>query len=840
MNSAALSSLCAALTSCILVSASFAATDGILCPSDAAPNIKLAAREVRRYVYLRTGKLLPLLADSGRGARIILKTDASLDPQQYRLKSDGRQLVISGGSDLGVLYGAYAYAEKLGVRFYLHGDVIPDERLAALPEVNEKGRPLFATRGIQPFHDFAEGPDWWNQDDYLACVDQLARMKMNFLGLHTYPQSSVGPEPLVWIGLPDDVNKDGTVKFSYPSCWHSTARDGMWAYAAMKTSEFASGAAQLFPADDYGPDVMAGMMPGPASPEACNELFNRVGRQMGVVFAQARKRGVKTCIGTETPLTVPDALREHLTQLGKDSRNPKVVRELYEGMFKRIMLTMPADYYWLWTPERWTWGGNKPAQFEATVRDIQTAYDALKGQGKPMQLATCGWVLGPQHDRAALDAVLPKDCPMSCINRKTGDESVEYAFANIQNRPKWAIPWMENDPGLTSYQPWAARMRYDAVDARRLGCDGLIGIHWRTKIMAMNVAALAGAAWDQSWVPAGHDISPIQPFKPGSESNAAPGSVTANPADNRRAMPVRDFYADFARAHFGDNVAVAAGELLAAYDGQSRYPTVSDWKDGPGGLLDNADLGGQTLALCACASGLSELRPHVTGKGNLERFDYWLNTIRVSNTQRTLSTLRGKLNGLMGQIAKEQDAARRATLVQDALTVRIALARKWEEMLTFQIAAADTPGELGTIANLETHTRKRMNFVTGQDDALEKALGHALPAACALSMAYAGPERIIVPTVRSSVNKGEALTLKIIALLKQPAKSITVRIRPLGARAWQTVDAAHVSRAVYSATLPAATGDFEYCVFAEPVRGTTLTWPATAPKLNRTVVVTDE
>jgi hypothetical protein len=25
--------------------------------------------------------------------------------------------------------------------------------------------PLFEIRGIQPFHDFQEGPDSWNQDD---------------------------------------------------------------------------------------------------------------------------------------------------------------------------------------------------------------------------------------------------------------------------------------------------------------------------------------------------------------------------------------------------------------------------------------------------------------------------------------------------------------------------------------------------------------------------------------------------------------------------------------------------------------------------------------------------
>jgi hypothetical protein len=92
---------------------------------------------------------------------------AALQPQEYLLKKTGaNSLLIAGGDDAGVLYGAYAFAEKLGARFYLHGDVVPDGQAPlAMPELNETGRPLFALRGIQPFHDFPEGPDWWSTDD---------------------------------------------------------------------------------------------------------------------------------------------------------------------------------------------------------------------------------------------------------------------------------------------------------------------------------------------------------------------------------------------------------------------------------------------------------------------------------------------------------------------------------------------------------------------------------------------------------------------------------------------------------------------------------------------------
>ncbi|MFO1522207.1 MAG: hypothetical protein U1G05_09250 [Kiritimatiellia bacterium] len=460
---------------------------------DAGPRRKLAASEIRRYVYLRTGELMEIRVDgtdgsAGSDKRIILKTDPALAAEQYRLKTDGAGLVISGGSDLAVLYGAYAFAEKLGVRFYLHGDVVPDGRIPfALPVLDETSSPIFPTRGIQPFHDFAEGPDWWTQDDYLAYVAQLAKMRINFIGLHCYPQSpnNTYAEPLVWHGLPEDLAEDGSVRFSYPAAWITTDLPGnVWKYATGKTSDFSGGAALLFPSDKHGPDAMRDSLTVPKSVEEANAVFNRVGDMMGEVVRGAHRVGVKVCVGTETPLILPKALREHLTAKGRNPDDPAVVRDIYRGTFAWVKQNIAPDYYWLWTPEGWTWGGNNPAQFEATTRDIQTALEVIRELGRPFTLATSGWVLGPQHDRAALDKFLPKDSPMACISRTLGHTPVEYAFASIQGRPKWAIPWMENDPNMVGCQMWAARMRYDAVDAKRVGCDRLMGIHWRTKAMA--------------------------------------------------------------------------------------------------------------------------------------------------------------------------------------------------------------------------------------------------------------------------------------------------------------------------------------------------------------------
>ncbi len=504
----------------------------IVSPKDATEAEHLAAKEIRRYLYLRTGKLLPIVQSDGKlpsktclvvvgqknrpAIKALVGKDAkltssvrSLEPQQYLLKTITRRkqqaVLITGGDSIGTLYAAYRFVEHFGVRFYLHGDTIPDKRIALkMPDLNEKGKPLFNLRGIQPFHDFPEGPDWWNTDDYKAIIAQLPKMRMNFFGLHTYPQGGAGPEPTVWIGMPREFNQDGTVKSSYPSRHFTTANvTGACGYKPTKTSNYTFGAAQMFERDDYGPDYMLGMNPWPQlSKEKANELFDRMGETLKEAFECAHALGVKTCVGTETPLIIPDAVKERIKSKGKDPTDPAVVQEVYEGMFQRITRAYPLDYYWFWTPEGWTWGNPKDEQIEATLADFRAAIAAAKKVRPPFTLATCGWVLGPPKDRALFDNVLPKEMPVSCINRNVGFAPVEPGFARVEGRPQWAIPWMEDDPAMIIPQLWAGRMRRDAADALAYGCTGLMGIHWRTRILGPNVSALAHAAWEQKrWNP---------------------------------------------------------------------------------------------------------------------------------------------------------------------------------------------------------------------------------------------------------------------------------------------------------------------------------------------------
>ncbi len=494
----------------------------------------LAAKEVRRYVYVRTGTLLDIVHDmpaagpviivagADRAAEVCPEVGGLLRDQQsedyYVVKTTavaGRPaLVVAGRGTSGLLYAAYRFAEHLGVRFYMHGDVVPDSPVAwTMPQIDEHAAPLFDRRGIQPFHDFPEGPDWWSTDDYKAILAQLPKMGMNFFGLHTYPEGGVGPEPLTWIGLPEDVADDGTVRFAYPARHFVTSNiTGAWGYRPMKTSDYVLGAAALFETDDFGADYMRDTYPwNRMSPEASCALFNRMGQTLRESFTFARRLGIKTCLGTETPLTIPTPVKARLKERGLPESGPESVKLLYQGIFRRIMKTHPLDYYWLWTPEGWTWSEVSQEQIDATVADLRLAIAAAAEVKAPFELATCGWVLGPPQDRALFDKVLPKNMPVSCINRQVGHDPVEPGFAKVEGRPKWAIPWLEDDPALNSAQLWVGRMRKDAADALAYGCTGLMGIHWRTRVLGPNVSALAKAAWDQtSFNPAFGKVQPLQ------------------------------------------------------------------------------------------------------------------------------------------------------------------------------------------------------------------------------------------------------------------------------------------------------------------------------------------
>ena len=78
---------------------------------------------------------------------------------------------------------------------------------------------------------------------------------------------------------------------------------------------------------------------------------------------------------------------------------------------------------------------------------------------------------------------------------------------------------------------------------------------------------------------------------------------------------------------------------------------------------------------------------------------------------------------------------------------------------------------------------------------------------------------------------------KVIVLSKAPPRSVLLHWRPMGQGDYRQAPVPHAARGWYRAARAAA-ADFEYYVEVAPVEGDPVYWPATAPDLNQTVVVT--
>ena len=89
-------------------------------------------------------------------------------------------VVLGGGSPQATLWAVYELVERWGVRYLLHGDVLPEDPgpliLPSEPIVME---PEFRVRQWRVVNDFACGPESWGMADYRPVLDQLAKLKFN-------------------------------------------------------------------------------------------------------------------------------------------------------------------------------------------------------------------------------------------------------------------------------------------------------------------------------------------------------------------------------------------------------------------------------------------------------------------------------------------------------------------------------------------------------------------------------------------------------------------------------------------------------------------------------------
>jgi hypothetical protein len=307
-----------------------------------------------------------------------------------------------------------------------------------------------------------------------------------------------------------------------------------------------------------------------------------------------------------------------------------------------------------------------------------------------------------------------------------------------------------------------------------------------------------------------------------------------------RYLPAADFYADWCRAEFGLEVADAAAKLFAKIDGHMPRPI--DWTDGPGGIRPDARPWETVSKDYAFVDEFARLQSHVTGAGQRERFNYWLDNFRYLRAAAQTNCTWARFNAAMANIKAEKDPTKQRQLAREtALPIRKEIIAQVTEAQRHLLATVTDMGELGTVTNWQQHNFPVLLTQPGQE--LSKILGESLPADAMPPKTYPGVEpHLFVPYVRTAIAAGEPFSLTAILAGVPEGKlprGVTAHWRFLGAGPFAELPLRHVARSVYDITLPpeAAKADFEYFVQAATEEGPPLRFPPTAPAMNQTVVV---
>ncbi len=177
---------------------------------------KYAAEELAKYLKQLSGADIPVISDGDISSRprseglIILgggenktasEAMATLHLNSTGLKADGFLIktgrlrnhpvvVIAGNDDRSTLYGVYELIGRLGVTFRLTGDIVPkpsDE--LRIPAVDVRMEPAMSRRGFLLQASGYENLTMFSYDDYARLIDQMAKMKCNYMQFWWFPFS---------------------------------------------------------------------------------------------------------------------------------------------------------------------------------------------------------------------------------------------------------------------------------------------------------------------------------------------------------------------------------------------------------------------------------------------------------------------------------------------------------------------------------------------------------------------------------------------------------------------------------------------------------------------------
>jgi len=472
---------------------------------------------------------MPFISVGGAGLKSPCPDTSALKPEGFLLKTavdDGRACVIClGRNNTGTMYAVYELLERLGIVFQMYKTIVPETRpslevppldVAQSPEIEDRGYGL----------GMVTAP-WIGFEEFRTLVDQMARMKLNYIMLFNSVSSPTfdfevrGERNLLGDQMPKELG--------YLS-WNCATGRRTPAKMTIGREHFT------------GPRACAAEFQHVESPEEAKTVARDLLRRM-IDYAHSRK--VRVTLGICDLPCIPINFARHRQHAmnatpwygAQPSPSEPIVEEVWRAMLDNVFTTYPqADGLWIWISEahrQYKDEGYKrmAAEFRAKYGHLVRSFDEIKeaGMWRPTTDAELDSdyaylhlakrmveetkVRHPKHNVGiawcgrfylfrAMDAIFPKDVPFLSLEACIcwcREKRVPMEWGELKDRKTCLMPRLDDDVNTFGPQWNIELYRHDRVldGSKKFGFSGIISqVPIRFRGLEHNADFLARGCWN--------------------------------------------------------------------------------------------------------------------------------------------------------------------------------------------------------------------------------------------------------------------------------------------------------------------------------------------------------
>jgi len=723
-----------------------------------------------------------------------LSVDKSLftHPEGYEISQESSggkssRVRLAGATPQAVLCAVFDFLERQGAFFGLDGEVYPLDaaRVLNLPPAGQpwRAQPRFKVRGLLPWPDFLNCITVFNREEYRAYLEAMVRMRFNTLGIHVYSMANQWTESFL--------------SFEYAGAGHlaftDTSATNRWGYLPQRTSRYGMGAPDFYDSEVFGTEATT-------QAHNCFEAQGLAQKLWGEAFRYAQKLGIKTGVGFE-PYSVPDEIvRATPPEALLPKSDPKApgppidpeslaARDILEARLGNLLEAYPTvDYVWLWEDEASNWASQK-ADAPLSVAPFKQAHDFLRRHAPGKRLVISGWG-GVVRHFAYFHKSLPEDVIFTSLSDNLGWDPVSEEYAQLAGRERWPIPWLEDDPAMWLPQFHVHRFVRDMDRAETFGCQGLLGIHWRHRIMDANAGFQSRYSWSKTLQPAEYYGAFARALvRPPAAEKLAP---VLNETDRDRRI-LCSFTGEIKDGHY--QIHEYSGDYDEAFQFWNGYEPSEEVK------AAQKDVAFQLRALTepetsVAGERLNYITRHV--EFLVPYSESWSGAYRLHQVLQQAADL--KKQGQPEEARKKVLAEGVPRWLKLAPLVR-------EALLDFQDIVS-TRNDLGTLASMHNKYERlalfrlrasMKEFLGDLPPEVEDALGKARQPGWKAAL-----PRVFVPTRPTLLHADESVRLRAIAAGRaKKAIRATLHTRPLGADKWVATPMKFIARRTFEGELKA-------------------------------------